>query len=98
MNKRELIREVMEEHNLPRREAKMVLEMVFGTIRDLLLKGEEVRVDGVGVFKFKYRNGRTVQNNFVGTRHKIGPSVKVRFKSFRSFQKELNDALMPGED
>ena len=91
MNKREFVRAVMDKGRLPQSEARMIVDIVFGTVRDLLLDGEEVRINDVGSFKFKFRKPRTVRNNIAGTIHEVGPSVKLRFRSFRKFHKDLND-------
>lgn len=58
MNKAELVNEIGGEVGLSKRETQKVVDVIIGTIRDTLVKGEKVTLVGFGTFRVSKRNAR----------------------------------------
>lgn len=58
MNKAELVNEISGEVGLSKRETQKVVDVIIGTIRDTLVKGEKVTLVGFGTFRVTKRNAR----------------------------------------
>ena len=60
MNKVDLIEEIASKLNLTKRETTLIVDCLFETMEDRLLKGEEIKISGFGninVTKKKARKG-----------------------------------------
>ena len=60
MNKVDLIEEIASKLNLTKRETTLIVDSLFETMEDRLLKGEEIKISGFGninVTKKKARKG-----------------------------------------
>jgi DNA-binding protein HU-beta len=88
----------MEETGMLKEDATKIVDCVFGHVRKKLLEGREVRIDGVGHFAIKFKDATTVHNNLTGGRHKVGPRVRMKFKTFPSMQRDLNENLLEEHD
>lgn len=93
MNKKEFVASLTDEHRILQEDSEKITEAVFNHIRKHLLQGREVRMDGIGSFSFKYRRPKVMNNNITGTKHKVGPRVRMKFKVFPSMQRSLNAIL-----
>lgn len=88
LNKKSLAEVVAEKHNLTKKEANEIVELLFDTVKAELQKGGKVDVAGFGKFEVKTRNARTGINP--ATKEKINvPASKVPgFKASKAL-KEL---------
>lgn len=93
MNKKEFVHEIMDSYSIVKSDAYKITEIVFTEMRRQLIKGNEVRIDGVGRFSFKFRPAGTVNNNLIGGRHKVAPRVKLKFIPFPVMARALNAHL-----
>ena len=62
MTKSELVDRIATKHALPRRTAEEIVNVVFNTMRDVLVDGGRVEVRGFGSFKVKDYPGYTGRN------------------------------------
>ena len=86
MTKRELIEEVINSKtHLPRREVEALVNAVFGSLTEALVRGERIEIRGFGSFIVKRRNARE------GLNPKTGEVVSVNAKRVAFFKagKEL---------
>ncbi|MDO8463247.1 MAG: HU family DNA-binding protein [bacterium] len=90
MNKAQLAEVVAAKIGLSKRQAEDTINLIFGTITDVLRSDDEVTITGFGAFSTRVRKGRTGVNprNPV-QRIQIAP---VRVAKFRA-GKTLKDAL-----
>lgn len=88
MNKSELIKKISNTVG-SKKDAEVVLDAVFDTIKKALAKGEEIRLTGFGSFKVNGRAARTGRNPRTGQEIKIAASKAPVFKP----GKELKDAV-----
>ncbi len=90
MNKIELIEELAERLNVPKKEAEIFLNTLVDVITSHLKKGEEVTITGFGTFMTKFRHARQGVNPRNPSQRMQIPAVTVpKFKAGKS----LKDAL-----
>ena len=92
MTKRDLIEEVAERYpRFSRREAEVMVNAVFDSMTDALVKGERIEIRGFGSFIIKYRPAREGRNPRTGTvvsvaakrvpLFKVGKELRLRVDS-----------------
>lgn len=87
LTKADLIEEVLNVTELPRKESETIVETIFDSIITALQKGEKIEIRGFGSFRTRERRGR------VGRNPKTGEKVEVPAKKIPYFKpsKELKD-------
>src|SRR5436853_4810784 len=87
LTKADLIEEVLNVTELPRKESETIVETIFDSIIAALRKGEKIEIRGFGSFRTRQRRGR------VGRNPKTGEKVEVPAKKIPFFKpsKELKD-------
>src|SRR5437588_3642659 len=87
LTKADLIEEVLNVTELPRKESETIVETIFDSIIATLQKGEKIEIRGFGSFRTRQRRGR------VGRNPKTGEKVEVPAKRIPFFKpsKELKD-------
>ena len=87
LTKADLIEEVLNVTELPRKESETIVETIFDNIIAALQKGEKIEIRGFGSFRTRERRGR------VGRNPKTGENVEVPAKKIPYFKpsKELKD-------
>jgi len=87
LTKADLIEEVLNITELPRKESETIVETIFDSIISALQKGEKIEIRGFGSFRTRERRGR------IGRNPKTGEKVEVPAKKIPFFKpsKELKD-------
>ena len=87
LTKADLVEEVLNVTELPRKESETIVETIFDSIIAALQKGEKIEIRGFGSFRTRERRGR------VGRNPKTGEKVEVPAKKIPYFKpsKELKD-------
>jgi integration host factor subunit beta len=87
LTKADLIEEVLNITELPRKESETIVETIFDSIIGALQKGEKIEIRGFGSFRTRERRGR------IGRNPKTGEKVEVPAKKIPFFKpsKELKD-------
>ena len=93
LTKADLIEEVLNITELPRKESETIVETIFDNIIQALQKGEKIEIRGFGSFRTRERRGR------VGRNPKTGEKVEVPAKKIPFFKpsKELKDFVNNSE-
>ncbi len=94
MTKADLIERLAEaDLQLSRRQAELVVNTIFDSIRDSLQRGERTEIRGFGSFRLRHRQNKEGRNP------KTGESVSVPEKRMPFFKagKEIKELLNPGE-
>ncbi len=87
MVKADLARAVYEAHGgLSYHEAKQVVENIIRSVRDSLVRGENVKLSGFGSFQLVTRKERMGRNPQTGQHIRLGPSKYVTFRHSRTVQ------------
>src|SRR5437763_14747837 len=93
LTKADLIEEVLNVTELPRKESETIVETIFESIIAALQKGEKIEIRGFGSFRTRERRGR------MGRNPKTGEKVEVPAKKIPYFKpsKELKDFVNTAE-
>ena len=81
--------EIAEAHELPKTHAEIMLTDTVDRLAKHLVKGNKVRIVGLGIFQVKRREARMGRNPQTGEAVKIKASKKVTFRA----GKELKEAV-----
>jgi len=93
MTKADIIEKVYQKIGFSKKEASELVEMVFDQLKDVLCKGEKVKISGFGNFIPRGKKER------IGRNPKTGDQITIsarRVLTFRSSQ--VLKALLNGED
>jgi integration host factor subunit beta len=88
MIKADLINKISKEMNIPKQEAETGVNLFFDTLKDAILKGEEIEIRGFGSFRFRKRTSRSGRNPRTGAPVKV-PAKKVLYFKPSKLLKEL---------
>lgn len=80
MIKADLVKAVRETVDLPQGKAAEVVDAIFESMRQALLRGERIELRGFGVFLVKDRKRGVGRNPRTGQEVPIPPGKSVRFK------------------
>ena len=84
MNRNDLARAVYEVHGgLSQAESQRIVDQIFGTIRERLVRGEKVLLSGFGCFRVKSRRERRGVNPQTGDSILVPGRRSVVFKPSR---------------
>lgn len=89
LNKKALAEKLAETHNLTKKEAAEIVELVFDTIKEELSNEGKVDIAGFGKFEVKHRNARLGVNPATGAKIQVAASKVPGFKA----SKALKDAV-----
>ncbi len=91
MTKAELIDALVEKMGrLTKKEAEMIVNIVFGSVADSLATGDKVELRGFGSFKVKSRRSREGRNPKTGDKvHVVAKKVPF-FKSGKELRDRIN--------
>ena len=90
MNKADLISAIAEKGVLSRRDAEAAIDEALEIIKDALVRGEDVKLSGFGIFSKKDRAERVGTNPSTGETIRIQASKSVSFKPSKNLKEELN--------
>src|SRR5438046_2071340 len=93
MTKADLVEQVIQSTDLPRKESETIVETIFESIIQALQTGDKIEIRGFGSFRTRQRRGR------VGRNPKTGAKVEVPAKRIPFFKpsKELKDFVNTAE-
>lgn len=92
MTKAQLIQRVSERVNgLTKRQTEIVVNLIFDSIKDALVRGDKIEIRGFGGFRLRYRRPREGRNPKTGTSVQVPPKKVPFFKAGKEL-KELVDS------
>jgi DNA-binding protein HU-beta len=86
---RQIAAQIAADHEMPKKQADLVLSDVVHVVVRHLKKGDPVRLGGLGILQVKKRAARMGRNPATGEAIKIKASKKVAFRA----AKELKEAI-----
>lgn len=90
MIKADLINKIARTMDIPKQEAEEGVNLFFQSIKEAILRGEEIEIRGFGSFRFRKRTSRAGRNPRTGEPVKV-PSKKVLyFKPSKLLKERLN--------
>jgi integration host factor subunit beta len=90
MIKADLINRIAKEMDIPKQEAEEGVNLFFQTIKDAILKGEEIEIRGFGSFRFRKRTSRYGRNPRTGEPVKVPPKKVLYFKPSKLLKELVN--------
>ncbi|MCQ2799180.1 MAG: HU family DNA-binding protein [Bacilli bacterium] len=90
MNKAELVELVSDRAELSKKDAEAAVDAVLDVIVGAVVKGEEVKLSGFGIFSKKARAAREGTNPSNQAKIQIPASNTVAFKVSKAFKEKLN--------
>ncbi len=93
MRKAEIANEVYEKVGVSKKEAAEIVELILSTIKDVLQKGEMVKIAGFGNFVVRAKRARRGRNPKTGEEIGITPRRVVTFRASQVFKKFVNESM-----
>jgi integration host factor subunit beta len=76
--------------SLTRKQTEIVVETVFDSIKDSLIRGEKIEIRGFGNFKLKSRKPRTARNPKTGEKVDVPEKRVLHFKVGKALREAIN--------
>ena len=90
MRKADLANDIFEKLGIPRKEASAIFETTLNIIKEVLNKGETVKIAGFGNFVVRNKRARKGRNPKTGEEIGITPRKVVTFRPSQVFKKFVN--------
>jgi integration host factor subunit beta len=90
MIKADLINKIAREMDIPKQEAEEGVNLFFQSIKEAILRGEEIEIRGFGSFRFRKRTSRAGRNPRTGEPVKVPPKKVLYFKPSKLLKELLN--------
>jgi len=90
MIKADLINKISKEMNISKQEAETGVNLFFQTIKEALLRGEEIELRGFGSFRFRKRGARPGRNPRTGESVQVPPKKVLYFKPSKILKSMIN--------
>jgi nucleoid DNA-binding protein len=90
MIKADLVNKIAKEMNISKQEAESGVNLFFRTIKEALLKGEEIELRGFGSFRFRKRGARAGRNPRTGEPVQVPPKKVLYFKPSKILKNMIN--------
>ncbi|MBI1823064.1 MAG: integration host factor subunit alpha [Nitrospirae bacterium] len=91
MRKADITTELFEKIGVSKKEGAEILEIILSTVKDVLKKGEVVKIAGFGNFVVRQKKERKGRNPKTGQEIGITPRKVVTFRPSQVFKKYVND-------
>jgi integration host factor subunit beta len=90
MVKADLINKIARRMDIPKQEAEEGVNLFFQSIKEAILKGEEIEIRGFGSFRFRNRTSRAGRNPRTGAPVKVPPKKVLYFKPSKILKEMIN--------
>lgn len=93
MTKADIVEKVYQKIGFSKKEASELVELVFGSLKDVLYKGDKVKISGFGNFLVREKQER------VGRNPQTGEQIKISARRVLTFRpSQVLKAMLNGED
>lgn len=89
LNKKEIAELVADKHNLTKKEASEIIDLIFETMTETLKNGNRVDISGFGKFEVKTRAARTGINPQTKEQIEIPESKVPAFKASKNLKENV---------
>jgi nucleoid DNA-binding protein len=90
MIKADLVNKIAKEMNVSKQEAESGVNLFFRTIKEAILRGEEIELRGFGSFRFRQREARSGRNPRTGELVNVPPKKVLYFKPSKILKNMIN--------
>lgn len=93
MTKADIVEKVYQKIGFSKKEASELVELVFASLKDVLTRGDKVKISGFGNFVVREKNER------VGRNPQTGEQIKISARRVLTFRpSQVLKAMLNGED
>lgn len=93
MTKADIVEKVYQKIGFSKKEASELVELVFDTLKDVLSKGDKIKISGFGNFLVREKNER------IGRNPQTGEQIKISARRVLTFRpSQVLKAMLNGED
>jgi len=90
MTKADIVENIYEKMGIPKKEAARAVETIFGTIKETLEAGENVKISGFGNFTVRQKRARRGRNPQTGEELVIAERKVITFKASNLLKELIN--------
>lgn len=91
MRKADITSELFDKIGVSKKEGAKILEIILGSVKEVLKKGETVKIAGFGNFVVRQKKERKGRNPKTGEEIGITPRKVVTFRPSQVFKKYVNN-------
>ena len=91
MTKADIIEKIQSTTGMTKKDATEVIECFFDTVKDILEKGEVLKIAKFGNFEVKAKSARRGRNPQTGEEITIVPRQVLTFKASNTLKQAIND-------
>ena len=95
MNKSQLIETIAEKLNIPKKRAEEVVNLIFDSMTDALVKGDRIEIRGFGSFVNREYGSYTGRNPRTGESIKVQPKKLPFFKVGKELKERVDGKASP---
>jgi integration host factor subunit alpha len=93
VTKADIVEQVYQKIGFSKKEASELVELVFGTLKDVLCQGDKVKISGFGNFVVRKKNDR------IGRNPQTGDQIRITARRVLTFRpSQVLKAMLNGED
>ena len=89
MTKNELIEQLAEKSNIPRVKAATIVDAIFNTMTEALMKDDRIEIRGFGTFSNRQYEARKGRNPSTGRAIRVQPKKLPHYKMAKELKNEL---------
>jgi integration host factor subunit alpha len=93
MTKADLVEQIYRKVGFSKAESAEIVELAFEIIKEVLERGENVKISGFGSFVVRQKRARRGRNPQTGEELEIAPRKVLTFKPSNVLRKEINAGL-----
>lgn len=98
MTKKDIVRTIAEELDLPQKEAKDLVQKTFDVLVDTLVREGRIELRNFGVFQIKQREARIGRNPRTGEEVPVMPKRVVVFKPGKRMEAKVQETFREWEE
>ena len=89
MTKEDIVNKIWNQIDLNKKQSAHVVEIIIQSMKDVLARGEKLKIGGFGVFEVKERKARMGRNPKTGDEAEIKEGKTIKFKPGKPLKQEV---------
>jgi DNA-binding protein HU-beta/integration host factor subunit beta len=98
VTKKEIVKQISDELELPQLKVKEIVQKTFDAIVDTLIREQRIELRNFGVFEVKRRKARKARNPRTGEKVDVDPKNVVTFKPGKEMEERVRQMELVEED
>lgn len=98
MLKSDLVNLLVEQRRITQRQAEQAIEQIFGSMKDSLLRGENIEIRGMGAFHVKNYKAYRGRNPKTSETIEVAAKRGVLFRTGKALRERLNAGVSAQQD